>query len=86
MKLVRFELFYSPLCPTCPYAKEVVREIAEEKGVGLEEINVMTPQGEARARKYQIKGVPHLVINGLNHICGIPSREAILELLNGEMN
>lgn len=81
MKSVRFELFYSPLCPTCPAAKEIVRAVAEEKKVGLEEINVMSPDGEKRAKKYGIKGVPHLVIDGIHQISGIPTKEAIMELL-----
>lgn len=79
MRSARFELFYSPLCPTCPRAKEIVRKIAEEEGIELEEINIMSPDGEKRAKAYNIKGVPHLVINKLHHICGIPTKEAILE-------
>ncbi|MEK9148818.1 MAG: sulfurtransferase TusA family protein [Candidatus Desantisbacteria bacterium] len=81
MRLARFELFYSPLCPTCPAAKEVVREVAEEEGIELEEINIMSPEGENRAKKYEIRGIPHLVINGACHILGIPTKEAIAGLL-----
>lgn len=84
MRSARFELFYSPLCPTCPAAKEVVRAVAEEKGVALEEINIMSPDGENRAKEYGIKGVPYLVIDSKHQISGLPTKEAVLELLRGE--
>jgi small redox-active disulfide protein 1 len=84
MKLVRFELFYSPLCNICPAAKEVIRAVAEEKGIELDEINIISPTGEEKARKYGIKAVPQLVINGKHQISGIPTKEAILRLLMEE--
>lgn len=84
MRSARFELFYSPLCPACPAAKEVVRTVAEEEEVSLEEVNVMSPGGEVRAKEYGIYGVPYLVIDGRHRISGIPTKEAILRLIGGE--
>jgi small redox-active disulfide protein 1 len=86
MKSARFELFYSPLCPTCPAAKEIVRAIAEEKEVSLEEINVMSPEGEKRAGEYGIKGIPYLIVDGVHHISGIPTKGAILKFIRGKDN
>jgi len=60
MKSARFELFYSPLCHTCSAAKEVVRRVAEEEGIRLEEINVLSLAGEKRVREYKIQGVPNI--------------------------
>jgi small redox-active disulfide protein 1 len=81
MKSVKFEFFYSPLCPTCPKAKEIVRKVAEEEGIELEEINILSPVGEACAKKYGLKSVPYLVINEVHQICGIPTKETILEFI-----
>jgi small redox-active disulfide protein 1 len=83
-KSARFELFYSPFCPTCPAAKEIVRQIAEEEEVGLEEINILSPDGQKRALNYGIKNVPFLVIDGMHQISGIPSKELILEIIRGK--
>jgi glutaredoxin len=81
MKKPGIELFYSPLCPTCPQAKDIAREVAETKGVFLEEINVLSPEGGERSAAYQIKSVPYLVVNGNRHIAGVPSRERLESLL-----
>ena len=78
----RIELFYSPLCSLCPQAKEVARAVAEEQQVRLEEINIFAPEGEARANKYGIKGVPTLVVNGERRITGVPDKEQLIRLLN----
>ena len=62
------ELFYSPLCPTCPEAKNIAREVIETKDVSYEEINILADDGMERSKAYNIKGVPYIVINGKVHI------------------
>jgi hypothetical protein len=79
------ELFYSPLCSTCPQAKNIAREVAETRGVFLEEINVLSEDGRKRSESYNIKGVPHIVLNGRIHISGVPSRERLESSLNESM-
>ncbi|MBU1486947.1 thioredoxin family protein [bacterium] len=71
MSLPKLELFYSPLCPTCPKAKEVTREIVEEERVEYEEINILSPDGEEKAAKYGIKSVPAVVIDEGEPIFGV---------------
>lgn len=79
------ELFYSPLCPTCPQAKDIVREVAEAEGIFLEEINVLSDEGRRRSESYNIKGVPYIVLNGRRHISGVPSRERLESSLRESM-
>ncbi len=81
MRETVIELFYSPLCTTCPMAKNIAREVAEERGIFLEEINVLSPDGQRRSESYKIKGVPYIVVNGNRHLSGVPTRERLEELL-----
>lgn len=78
---MKIELFYSPMCPTCPQAKEIVREIVEKEGVKYEEVNILSPDGEEKAARYGIKGVPALVINGGEPISGVPLKENLTKLI-----
>lgn len=75
MSWPKVEFFYSPLCPTCPQAKEITREVVEEEGIEYEEINILSPDGETKAAKYAIKGVPAIVIDRGEPIFGIPLKE-----------
>lgn len=79
------ELFYSPLCPTCPQAKDIARQVAEEENVFLQEINVLSEEGRKRSESYQIRSVPYMVINGRQHIAGVPSRERLESVLRESM-
>jgi small redox-active disulfide protein 1 len=81
MKSPKLELFYSPFCPSCPKAKEIVRGIAEEYKVSLEEINILSPEGLKRGVDYDIRDVPCTVINGEYKVFGVPVRENILNYL-----
>ena len=67
----------------CPTAKEIARAVAEEQQVWLEEINVFTDEGSERAKKYGIRGVPTIVIDGEKRIVGIPDKEQLIRLLAG---
>jgi predicted DsbA family dithiol-disulfide isomerase len=81
MKESIIELFYSPLCSTCPKAKDIAREVAEKRGILLEEINVLSTDGQRRSESYKIKSVPYIVVNRKSHISGVPSKERLEELL-----
>ncbi|MBU1614063.1 thioredoxin family protein [bacterium] len=82
MSLPKLELFYSPLCPTCPKAKEIAREVVEEEEVEeYEEINILSPDGGEKAAKYGIKSVPALVVNEGEPIFGIPLKEGLVRLI-----
>ncbi|MEM2975731.1 MAG: thioredoxin family protein [Candidatus Bathyarchaeia archaeon] len=61
-------------------ALEVVREVAREKNVRVEVIDVSTFRGKLRAKSVGIKETPTIMIGG-NKIEGIPEKEQILKLL-----
>jgi len=74
---VRIEFFYSPTCPYCPAAKEMLREIADSYSgmLSIEEIDAWSESGEPRAERYDVRLVPSIVINGKKCVEGIPNRE-----------
>ncbi len=82
MKLHNLKLFYSPFCNICPIAKEVVREIAFEKKIPLNEINIFSPKGEKIAETFHVKSVPCLIIDDVDRIDGVPTKEQIETYLN----
>jgi len=81
MKLPSIKIFYSPLCPKCPQAKQIAREVAEEGEIWLEEINILSPQGEKIGQEYKVKGVPFLLVNEKHGISGIPDKAELLKLI-----
>lgn len=81
MKSPKLELFYSPFCPSCPKAKDIIRSIAEEYKVNLEEINILSPDGLKKGREYEIMDVPCTVINKNFKVFGVPVKENIINYL-----
>ncbi|MGB9740388.1 MAG: hypothetical protein ACP5IM_00385 [Candidatus Bathyarchaeia archaeon] len=61
-------------------ALEVVNEVAKEKSVKVEVVDVSTLGGKLKAKRAGIKETPAIIISG-NKIYGIPKREQILKLL-----
>jgi len=79
-KMVKIEVFTSPMCPHCPGAKRVVEEVAGEvEGVEVEHVNVM--ENPEKAAKYGIMAVPTIVIDGEVKFVGAPTKEALKEEL-----
>ncbi len=57
MKLL---LFTMEKCPNCPLAKKVVKEVAEELGIELEEVDV--EKDMLKALQYSVASTPSLVL------------------------
>jgi len=58
-------LFTSPTCPNCPPAKEFIRKFMKERNdFTLEEISTISPDGERKARKFEVMSVPTFIIIG----------------------
>jgi len=79
---LRIELFYSPACPYCPEAKRILREILEriDQEFHVDEVNVFSPEGLERAKRYGIISVPTIIVvnRHKNRRCsrkGDPSRK-----------
>lgn len=84
MKDIKIEAFYSPLCPDCPKAIGITREVAEEYGIELFEINVLSPNGQKKAEERNVKSIPSILI-GETKIMGIPTKEQLKKALEKEL-
>lgn len=84
---VKMELFYSPICPHCPKAKETLLEVLKKVNheIRLDEVNVMSSEGLERAKKYNVIAVPTIVVNRRHKIVGTPRKEKLLMLINQEV-
>jgi len=84
---VLMELLYSPVCPHCPKAREVLLEVLEEidRKVRLEEVNVLSREGFERVKRYGVKSVPAVIINKRRKIVGVPTKERLLKTFRDEV-
>ena len=83
---VKIEVFYSELCPYCPAAIELVREVsARFIDIIVEEVNTSTSEGMARAAGYQIFSVPTIVINGKVEFVGVPDKEKFSKVVKTKL-
>ncbi|MBI5253471.1 MAG: MJ0307 family thioredoxin [Euryarchaeota archaeon] len=78
--MVKVEVFKTEMCPHCPKAVALVKEVAKDlKNVEVEIIDAM--QNPKRALEYGIMAVPTIVINGAKKIVGTPSKEEFIKAL-----
>ena len=64
-RAVTVEYFYDPACQKCAKAVPVVDSVVSSYGdiVSFSKYNILTDEGLSLARKYQLPGVPSVVIN-----------------------
>jgi len=81
------ELFYSPICPFCPKAKEALLEVLEKvnQKIRLDEVNVLSLEGLKRAEKYEVMAVPTIIVNMRHKIVGVPTESRLLKIINHEI-
>jgi glutaredoxin len=60
---MELKVFTLPSCPTCPVAKTIVAEVAEELGILFREINMATQEGLKEGLSLNIVGTPSIVLN-----------------------
>jgi glutaredoxin-like protein len=81
---VHFQVFVTPTCPYCPQAVHLVHRMAIESDMvradGVESIEFPHLAG-----KYQVQGVPRIVINELYHIEGAAPEAMVVEKLKEAM-
>ena len=77
IKVVKIEVYFSPVCPHCPGAKKLVAEVASRYGdsVEVEEVNTYTPEGIQRGMANGIMSVPTVFVEGEQKFVGFPFRE-----------
>jgi len=63
---VTVEYFYDPACQKCAKAAPVIDSVVSSYGdnVSFSKYNILTDEGLSLATKYQLPGVPSVVING----------------------
>ena len=60
---MELKVFTLPSCPTCPMAKVVVSETAQELGIGYREISLATEEGLRLGRAYDVMSTPSIVLD-----------------------
>jgi thioredoxin 1 len=77
IKLVKIEVYFSPVCPHCPGAKKLVAEVASryEDSVEVEEVNTYTPEGIKRGMANGVMAVPTVFVEGERKFVGFPFKE-----------
>ena len=77
IKLVKIEVYFSPVCPHCPGTKKLVAEVASRYGdsVEVEEVNTYTPEGIKRGMANEVMSVPAVFVEGEQMFVGFPFRE-----------
>jgi thioredoxin-like negative regulator of GroEL len=61
-------LFFSPLCPHCPPAKEAITELAGSRDdFELQLMNTLEPETAPEAARYGVRSVPTFIIKGPGH-------------------
>jgi len=67
------ELFYSPVCPYCPHARELLKKYAAtHPGFEYEEVNTYTEEGIKRGMSLNVMAVPCLVVDDEIKLSGWP--------------
>ncbi|MDI6655238.1 MAG: MJ0307 family thioredoxin [Candidatus Hydrothermarchaeota archaeon] len=78
--VIKVEVFKTEMCPHCPKAVALVKEVTKDlENVEVEIIDAM--QNPKRALEYGIMAVPAIVINGTKKFIGMPSRGEFVQAL-----
>jgi glutaredoxin len=69
----KVELFYSPACPHCPFARELLREYkADNSDFEYVEVDTFTPEGVDRGMSLNVMAVPSFVVDDEIKMVGWP--------------
>lgn len=84
VNLLCIEVLTSENCPHSPRALKVARKIARKKfelPVELFEVSIETDEGQTKALEYEIEATPTITINGRIAYVGVPTEEALEEVV-----
>ncbi|MBT3284447.1 thioredoxin [Candidatus Bathyarchaeota archaeon] len=69
----KIELFYSPVCPHCPKARELLKEYkAATPGFEYTEVDTYTSEGVDRGMSINVMAVPSFVVDDEIKLVGWP--------------
>ncbi len=86
--MVLVELFVSPNCPHCPAAKLAVAKARKKfKGdeIDFHKYRTTTPEGKAKAARYDLLGVPAVFVDG-EMIRGEITEEKVVDLIDRKLH
>jgi glutaredoxin len=70
---MKAELFFSPVCPYCPYARELLNQYQQDNpGFQYVEVDTFTEEGIERGMSLQVMAVPCLVVDDEIKLSGWP--------------
>jgi glutaredoxin len=80
---MKVQLLVSEWCTPCHEAERIWREVAEERDIEFEVLDMAQPEARAVAQKLRIRTIPSVVVNGVLKGIGVQSKERALELVAG---
>ena len=79
---MKIQLLTSPGCHICAEVKKTLEEIRPNfPALEIEEIDIVTPEGQAMVQKYGIFASPGVIINGELFSAGGVNKEKLIEKL-----
>jgi glutaredoxin len=84
--MVKVQLVYTQMCPHCPAAKELFRELEKQYKFDYKEIDAVTPEGQKLVIKHNIMSVPTTIVedeegNAYVAFVGVPHKNQVIEKL-----
>ncbi len=79
---MKVELLVAGWSPSCRRAEAVWRQVAHERAIDFEVVDVDQPQGQALMQRLQLKTIPALLIDGQLVAIGVQSEQAARAILD----
>ncbi|RMD71412.1 MAG: thioredoxin family protein [Gammaproteobacteria bacterium] len=80
---MKVQLLVSEWCPSCHQAEKVWQEVADERDIDFEVVDVVQPEGKALIQKLRIRTVPAVIIDGQLKGIGVQSKAEALKMVAG---
>ncbi|HKK13144.1 MAG TPA: thioredoxin family protein [Gammaproteobacteria bacterium] len=80
---MKVQLLVSEWCQSCHQAERVWREVADERAIDFQVVDMGQPEGRELVSRLRLKTVPSLVIEGELKGIGVQSKSEALELVAG---
>lgn len=77
------QLLVSEWCASCHQAERVWREVAEERDIDFQVVDMGQPEGRELVSRLRLKTVPSLVVDGELKGIGVQSKTEALEMVAG---
>ena len=82
-QVIKVELLVAEWSPSCRRAEAVWRQVAQERGVEFEVIDVDQHRGQTLMQQLRLKTIPALLIDGQLVAIGVQNEKAARALIDG---